>query len=143
MNDELLQQERASCQRFGWTSLCVWAALGLGLEGAQGWKLSAYLDDELTRQLLRLGHAHGVLLAVVVLVYASAGLGLFVQQPDAARAVRRGLCAAALLLPVGFVLGALGHSETDPGVGIWLVPVGALCLLGSLLALALASWRRR
>ncbi|MCZ7687492.1 MAG: hypothetical protein M5U28_55625 [Sandaracinaceae bacterium] len=45
--------------RFGWTSLALWACAGVALEAAHGFKLAAYLDDELARMLLRLAHAHG------------------------------------------------------------------------------------
>lgn len=143
MNPESVTQEAAAARRFGWSSLCVWAATGLSLEAAQGWKLSSYLDDELTRQLLRLGHAHGALLSLMLLVYSSAGVPVLEQREDAGASVRKLLCAAALLIPVGFTLGAFGHSESDPGVGVLLVPVGALCLLAGLGQLALVSFRSR
>ena len=38
------------------------------------------------------------------------------------------LIAASVLLPGGFFLGGCFIYESDPGLGIWLVPVGALCL---------------
>ena len=33
-----------------------------------------------------------------------------------------------VLLPTGFFLGGFGITETDPGIGIYLVPLGALFL---------------
>ena len=49
----------------------VRALFGLALEGAHGFKLAAYLDDNLRHSILRLAHAHGVILALVVLAFAS------------------------------------------------------------------------
>lgn len=47
-----------------------------------------------------------------------------------------GMRAAVLLLPWGFLLGGLWHFKDDPGIGIFLVPVGTLLLLGVALYLA-------
>lgn len=141
MNESELEVART--RRFGWTSLTVWAALGLALEAAHGWKLSAYLDDELARMLLRLGHAHGVLLACVSLLYASQGVPLLSAHPNAGRGIGRLLRIAGVAMPLGFALSALGHSESDPGPAIFLVPVGALSLLLALARLSLASFSQK
>lgn len=126
------EAEQARARRFGWASLLTWATLGTGLEAAHGFKLAAYLNDELTRMLLRLGHAHGVGLSLVVLVYGlSAVPSLQLAQgcpPLAGRLLR----AAAVLIPLGFALSAFGHPEGDPSVLIALVPFGALALLSGL-----------
>jgi hypothetical protein len=135
------QFERARARSIGFVGLFGWATLGLGLEAAHGFKLAGYLDDELRRELLRLAHAHGVLLSIVCLLYGELGVPLFAARADAGRAIRRLLCAAWLLMPSGFALGAVAHTEADPSPGIWLVPVGGLCLLLALGWLALASIR--
>ena len=44
------------------------------------------------------------------------------------------LIAALILLPLGFFLGGLTPTSTDPGVGIWLVPLGGLSLLSACVA---------
>lgn len=123
-------------RRFGWTSLLAWAALGTVLEAAHGFKVATYLDDELTRLLLRLGHAHGVGLSLVILAWS-------VASPPKARTpgTLRSLAAGALLIPLGFALGALGHPEGDPGPAIFLVPVGAAALLFGLARTAFEVWR--
>ena len=133
--------ETSRALRFGWTSLAVWASLGLLLEAAHGFKLGPYVDDELAQRLLRLGHAHGTLLACVSLLYAHAGAPLLAAREDGGRSVGRLLRAAGLLLPLGFALSAVGHTESDPGFAIFLVPLGALCLIMALLSLARASFR--
>lgn len=140
---EAQSTEAQRARRFGWWSLLLWALLGLCLEAAHGFKLSAYLDDELTRMLLRLGHAHGVGLSLLVLVYSSAGLPLLAHRRDAGRAVSTALMVGAACLPLGFALGAIAHPEGDPGIGVLLAPVGGVALLWGLLQVALSASRRR
>lgn len=126
--------ESSRSRAFGWASLFGWALFGFALEVAHGFKLSAYLDDELTRLLLTLAHAHGVGLSLVVLAHAAVGADLASGRP---------LRFAALTLPVGFLAGAIAHPESDPSLGILLVPVGALALLYGLGRLAVAAYRQR
>ena len=128
-------------RRVGWTSLALFGAAGLLLETAHGLKLAPYLDDELTRLLLTLAHAHGVGLALVVLVYGAAGVPMLAAREDGGRAIGRLLRAAALLVPLGFGLGAVAHPEGDPSIAIVLVPIGALALLVALARLAWSAWR--
>jgi hypothetical protein len=129
-------------RRFGWAALLGWAIFGLGLEAAHGFKMSVYLDDGLRRSLLRLAHAHGVVLALVVLAYGEAGAARL-SDPHQAQRVGRWLRAGALLIPLGFALSAIGASEGDPSPPILLVPLGALLLVGALGRTALAAWRGR
>lgn len=137
--EHLAEQTRA--RRFGWTSLTLWAALGFALEAAHGFKLEAYLGDELARMLLRLGHAHGVGLALVVLVYGVSGVPVLAPRPGEPPLAGKLLRAAAVLMPLGFALSAFGHPEGDPSVAIFAVPIGALALLAGLAQLAYAAWR--
>jgi hypothetical protein len=120
-----LEHDRA--RAFGFLSLTAWASLGFLLEGAHAFKLSAYLDHPLRRELLLWAHAHGVGLSLVVLAYAAVGINQ--------RSARYGkaLRTAAVVMPAAFALGIFGHSEADPGPSIWLVPVGALLLLYALI----------
>jgi hypothetical protein len=136
---ETLVGVRASLLRFAWTSLALWAASGMTLEAAHGFKLAAYLDDELTRTLLRLAHAHGVGLSMIVLLVAAhvARIG-----PRLAAHLRPALFFAAVALPGGFALGVLGHPEGDPGPGVLLAPPGGFALLYVLTRIAAASFRR-
>ncbi len=126
--------EASRSRLFGWASLFGWALVGFALELAHGFKLSAYLDDELTRLLLTLAHAHGVGLSLVVLAHAAIGAELAPGRP---------LRFAAVTLPAGFLAGAVAHPESDPSLGILLVPVGALALLFGLGRLAVAAYRQR
>ena len=115
--------------RFGWRSLFAFLALGLVLEILHGFKLGWYLDvgAEMRRLMFTLAHAHGTLLALVNL---AAGLTLrtvkgFELKPAASHALIWG----SLLLPIGFFLGGVVVHDGDPGLGVLLVPVGALFLL--------------
>jgi hypothetical protein len=134
-----LEALQRTARRFGWTALLGWTCAGLLLEAAHGWKVSAVLDDELTRTLLRLGHAHGVGLSLVAVVHGELAMPLF--SPADARTVMRALQAGALSVPVGFGLGAIGHPEGDPSVLVFLVPLGALALIYALTRTAIAAWR--
>jgi hypothetical protein len=122
-----LEREKLRARRFGFAALTGWASAGLCLEAAHAFKLSAYLDHPLRRELLVWGHAHGVGLSLIVLAYAA----LAGESTEAARFGRR-LRGAAALLPLGFVLGVFGHGESDPGPAIWLVPLAALLLVSAL-----------
>jgi len=135
---QTLERERALARSFGFSALFAWAVLGFALEAAHAFKLSAYLDHPMRRELLVWGHAHGVGLALVLLAYASQG----VLDARSARAGWR-LRLAAVVMPLGFALSALGTSESDPGPAIWLVPLAALVLLWGLCEVMLGAWRHQ
>jgi hypothetical protein len=114
--------------RQGWMSLAAWLAFGILIEGLIGFRIPALLDDVVRRDMFRLAHAHGTLLNVVLIVAAiCARLELIRLGPITSL----GLRSAVVLLPLGFLLGGLWHFKDDPGLGIGLVPVGALLLLAS------------
>ncbi len=133
------REEARRCARFGWTSLVLWVLFGIALEAAHGFKLAAYLDDGLRRALLRLAHAHGVILALVVL---AAGRREVVAAGRGARRVGILIRAGALLVPAGFATGAIAPHEGDPGLPVVLVPIGAALLVLGLGRIALDEWRR-
>ena len=126
--------------RFGWWSLLVFATLGLALESLHGFKVRAYLDvsNETRRLMWTLAHAHGTLLGVVHVIF---GLTLAAFQEISARNLRlmsTTLVAASFLLPGGFFLGGIVFYSGDPGLGILLVPVGAVLLLTAVFSIARA-----
>lgn len=119
--------------RIGFWGLLFFLALGLGLEALHGYKVAFYLavENEPRRLAWRLAHAHGTLLSLVNVVF---GLTLESRHaPGAATAERasRLLLAATLLLPGGFLLGGFFVHGGDPGLGVLLVPLGALALFGA------------
>lgn len=125
--------------RQGWISLAAWIAFGIFIEGLIGFRTPALLDDSVRRDMFRLAHAHGTLLNLVLIAAAlCARLELVYLAPLASL----GLRAAVVLLPAGFLLGGCWHFKDDPGLGIFLVPIGALLLLVTALHIGWSSVRR-
>jgi hypothetical protein len=101
-----------------------------------GLRTRGLLDDELQREFLRLGHAHGGVLAAVNLALAW-GLERL-ATPDAwARRIRVAALLGAASVGLGFVGGGLWHGPTDPGPLVLAVPAGAMSLLAALVTTAL------
>lgn len=117
--------------RFGWWCLLIFLTLGLGLEALHGFKTGAYLDvSQSTRRLMwTLAHAHGTLLALVNLAFASTLDRLLGWQEGPRRLASRLLLTAGLGMPVGFFLAGFGARDGDPGFGIVLVAAAGLALL--------------
>jgi len=125
--------------RFGWWSLLLFLTLGIVLEALHGFKVGAYLNlSNSTRRLMwTLAHAHGTLLALVQLVFAIT-VRVTPNWPTGQRALASAaLRSAAILMPAGFFLGGLTIYGGDPGLGIVLVPVGAVLLFLAVLLTAL------
>jgi hypothetical protein len=125
---------------WGWTLLLFFLSLGSLLELMHGFKIGWYLDaDQQTRRhLMTLAHAHGALLAIVQIAFAAtlqASRGETTRSDGLASAC---LLGAALLVPLGFLLGGLYPYAGDPGLGVFLVPPGAALLF---LGVFLAAWR--
>lgn len=133
MSERLRDRHR----RWGWASLALFALAGLLLETAHGFKWAPLVDHETRRTMWRLAHAHGALLGLVHLAFARE-----LERLDADDlAVSRALVLATLLMPSGFVLGGAWFYEGDPGLGIALVPLGAVALIYACARLALAVGR--
>ena len=134
MSDELTEQRRRTArrhQRVGWWGLLLFLGLGIALETLHGFKIGFYLDppNRLRRLLWTLAHAHGTALSLVHIAFA-VGLIHFGHWTERRLKVASFfLIDALVLLPLGFFLGGIGHSEVDPSLGILLVPIGALLLL--------------
>ena len=124
--------------RVGWWLLLFFLTLGFVIESLFGFKVGWYLDvsNETRRLMWRLAHAHGTLLSLVHIAFASTismrpGWSLRPQT-----LASKCLTWASLLLPGGFLLGGVTIYAGDPGLGILLVPVGAVCLIVSVLLTA-------
>ncbi len=114
---------------------------GLVLEGLYGLRAAPFMEDELRREFLRLGHAHGGVLGLLNLACVPLPERLGVPE-GWARPVRAAALVGAVLVALGFALGGLWHSATDPGPAVLLVPAGALCLVSACLALAFVGRER-
>ncbi len=119
--------------RMGWCLLAFFMVLGTLLEAMHALKLGWYLDlaNETRRLLLRLAHAHGVLLGLLNIAFA---LSIPHRAPRSERAetwISRCVLAGSALLPAGFLLGGLVVMGGDPNPAVILAPIGApLLLLG-------------
>jgi hypothetical protein len=143
--DDLKSQRTAAARRhfrLGWWGLFLFAGLGLVLESMQGLRVGWYLDvsNETRRLMFRLAHAHGTLLSLVNIAFAlgldSPRLGRRIGNPKMASAC---FTAALILVPAGFFTGGLVIYDGDPGLGVMLVPVGALLFMVGALLLARAD----
>jgi predicted GNAT family N-acyltransferase len=124
--------------RFGWWSLLVFLSLGVLLEALHGFKIGYYLDvsNDARRLAFRLGHAHGTLLSLVHVAFALTLASRFAPAVRAAERASQLLVAATLLLPGGFLLGGVFAHAGDPGVGVFVVPLGALALFFAVMTVA-------
>ena len=125
--------------KFGWWSLLVFVGLGMLLEALHGFKIGWYLDvgNDTRRLMLTLAHAHGTLLALIHIAAAST-----IRSADGLtelwkKGASPALLAASFLLPGGFLLGGLVIHDGDPGIGIFLVPLGGIALLFAILVTAM------
>lgn len=131
--------------RFGWWMLLLFLSLGLALEALHGFKVGLYLNvsNETRRMMWTLAHAHGTLLALVNL-----GFAFTVRLVTEWSARERGIASVCLrgatcLMPAGFFLGGAFIYGGDPGLGILLVPAGALLLAVSVFLTACGAGRFR
>jgi hypothetical protein len=127
----------------GWWSLFGFATGGLVLESLHGFKVAQYLDvsNDTRRLMWTLAHAHGTLLSVLNLVFALSLHLLPGFAADRRAAASAALIGATWLLPFGFFAGGFFTFGGDPGLGVLVVPFGAVLLLFALLILARASGR--
>ena len=122
--------------RFSLALCAVFLAAGLWLEAMFGLRAGGWVDDPIRREFLRLGHAHGGVLALL-------NLGLSwsmhrLRTPERwARAARVAAWAGALAVGAGFMAGGLWHGATDPGPPVLVVPAGALSILAALVVVVL------
>jgi hypothetical protein len=128
--------------RFGWWSLLVFLSLGGVLETLHGFKIRWYVDvgNETRRLLFTLAHTHGTLLALVNI--AAALTARMVERFTLRPSVSFALIWAAILLPAGFFFGGIVIYDGDPGLGVWLVPIGAALLFYSIARIALDLSKR-
>ncbi len=133
--------------RFGWWALLLFLTLGIVLEGLHGFKARFYLDVTSTtrRFMWTLAHAHGTLLALINLVFAASLPRLMEgdahKLADRLRSASAALILATVLLPGGFFLGGVIFYGGDPGLGVLLVPPGAVALLFAVFQIARSSSR--
>jgi len=129
--------------RIGWWSLLIFLSLGIALETFHVLKIKAYIDisNETRRLMWSLAHAHGTLLSLVHLGFSSMVLRLRSPNLRLVRLSSYSFIGAGILLPAGFFLGGINVHSGDPGLGVLLVPVGALLLIIAVLMAARSADR--
>jgi uncharacterized membrane protein YgdD (TMEM256/DUF423 family) len=123
-----------------WLSIALWMSFGLLLESLIGYRVPAYLRDELRRELFRLAHTHGALLNLVLL-----GAALCIDR-ELVRPSKFGLLSlrlGAVVMPVGFLLGGIWHTEGEPGIGVWLAPLGGVLVILGAVDMAISVFKER
>ncbi len=123
---------------WGWWMLFAFLTLGFLLEALHGFKAGFYLDasSEARRLMWTLAHAHGTLLAVVHLMFATF-LNTRFEQPHVRMSLAsRSLKGGSIILPAGFFFAGFFIYDGDPGLFIYLAPVGALLLMFAVFLIA-------
>ena len=117
--------------RVGWYSLVVFMLLGTTLETMHGFKIGWYLNvsNETRRLMWTLAHTHGTLLSILNIVFALSIPKINGWQGPTRTLASRCMLTSLFLLPMGFLLGGIFINSGDPGLGILLVPPGAVLLL--------------
>lgn len=121
-----------SVLRVGCALLAISLPMGVALEALHGLKLAQWLESPLRRELWRLAHAHGAMLGMLCLLYASLA-PQYVNDERVRMRAGRELAWGAIAMPLGFFAGGILNYEGDPSLGVALVPVGAALLVLALL----------
>ena len=126
---------------FGWATLLVFVSMGLILETLHGFKINWYLDVgvENRRLMFTLAHSHGALIGLLHLALSANASSM--KTGRALNVASWCLCSSTILLPGGFFLGGLVLLGTDPGLGVFLTPVGGVLLIVSMASALKASIR--
>jgi hypothetical protein len=118
--------------KLGWWALLLFLSFGIVLEALHAFKNGYYLNttNQTRRFMWTLAHAHGTLLALINLAFATT-LPLLNLAAKPRKLASILLSSATILMPSGFFLGGLVFYGGDPGLGILLLPLGAVFLLAS------------
>lgn len=135
-----LQPAVRSHMRIGWIALLVFVTIGSILEALHAFKSGAYLGvgNETRRLMWTLAHAHGIGLALVHIGYGATLKSIFAAVTPRLSLASKLLTWGTVLVPGGFALGGVVTYGGDPGVGVFLVPVGAVLVWIAVLLVALS-----
>ena len=122
----------------GLAGVAVWMSFGLLLEGLIAFRVPTYLLDNVAREMFRLAHAHGTLLSLVVVAIGLCWRSGFIAPPRIATLALR---IGAVVMPVGFLLGGIGHYESDPSPLVFLAPLGGVMVIFGIVACAVSFKR--
>jgi hypothetical protein len=126
--------------RFGWTLLLVSLVFGAVLETLEGFRWAPLVRDAWMQRLWSLAHFHGAAFGLLNLIYVP-----WADAPALSEGRRKSaslmLRVGSVAMPLGFLLGGIGHPEGDPSIGIFLSPVGGLFVIYTAAIQTLAVWR--
>src|SRR5438445_7951372 len=107
----------------GWCGLLIFLSVGGFLETLHGFKIGFYLDPahKLRRELWTLAHAHGTLLGLINVGFAAGLMHFGRWTAGRLKLASFFLIDALVLIPLGFFLGGMTHTESDPSLGVLLV----------------------
>ena len=128
-----------SLSRQGWIGVAFWMSFGLLIEGLIGFRSPSYLSDPVRRELFRLTHTHGTVLSILLLIVFVYLAKNFVAPPTAAIWSLR---IGTVLMPVGVLFGGIWHYESDPGVMIFLAPLGGVMVIFGVIAIAVSTFKK-
>lgn len=120
--------------RLGWAGLLVFMIGGVLLEALHALKIGAYVDagNETRRLMWTLAHAHGTLFSVVQLTLG-AYLALFAPVETVLLRRASGLVVFGwIVMPLGFFAAGVKIYDGDPGIGVFLAPLGALAWIAAM-----------
>jgi hypothetical protein len=126
--------------RFGWTLLLVSLVFGAVLEGMEGFRWGPVVRDMWVQRLWSLAHFHGAAFGLLNLIYVPWADTRALSEGRRTSASRM-LIVGSVTMPLGFLLGGIGHFEGDPSIGIFLAPLGAVFVLYTVVIHTLAVWR--
>ena len=126
--------------RFGWTLLLVSLVFGAVMETLEGFRWAPLVRDAWLQRLWSLAHFHGAAFGLLNLIYVP-----WADTPALGEGRRtsasRMLMVGSVAMPLGFLLGGIGHPEGDPSIGIFLAPMGGLFVIYAVAVQTLAAWR--
>ena len=129
----------------GWFGLLLFLSLGIALETMHGFKVGFYLDvqNAARRLMWTLAHAHGTLFSLIHIAFATSLSVMPISSLGVMKFVSKCLTGALVLMPLGFLLGGLWLYGGDPGPGVFLVPIGAILMLGGVAMFCVTLVRSR
>ncbi len=123
--------------------LLIFVLIGVFLEGLHAFKVSWYLDvgNDARRLMFRLAHAHGTLLSILNIAFALSLEHLPGLSESRGLNASKSMKISSVLLPGGFFLGGFFIYDGDPGLGVFVVPLGAIALIYCVAIMAMSSRR--
>lgn len=130
------------CQIIGWTLLSFLLLSGGAMSYFIATQHPFWTEHPLRQHYIPIGHAHAGLLGIIMLLY-----GLYLDKVNLSQQARNWAAAlyiiGTLLLPGGFLMGAIKPGLTTPSREFLLTPIGGLLIGVSFITMAVGMFRTR